>query len=113
MHRHLARRFLGRCGEVALDDNGLWLDRIAYDGEHRVFIPSPGRTHLAEAIREPAEAVGLHIAPALVQRMVSELAGEPGALPLLSHVLICCGRSGGAASCRKKPAPHSAGWPGP
>ncbi|HNN97829.1 MAG TPA: CHAT domain-containing protein, partial [Pseudomonadota bacterium] len=79
--------FLGRCGEVALDDNGLWLDRIAYDGEHRVFIAQPGPDRLAEAIREPAEAVGLHIAPALVQRMVSELAGEPGALPLLSHVL--------------------------
>lgn len=79
--------FLGRCGEIAIDDQGQWLDRVAYDDEHRVFIAQPGPDKLAEAIREPAEIVGLHIAPALLQRMVSEVAGEPGALPLLSHLL--------------------------
>ncbi len=79
--------FLGRCGEIALDEQGLWLDRIAYDEEHRVFVAQPGPDCLAEAIREPAERVGLVIAPSLVQRMVSEVSGEPGALPLLSHVL--------------------------
>lgn len=79
--------FLGRCGEIAIDGEGQWLDRVAYDDEHRVFIAQPGPDKLAEAIREPAEIVGLHIAPALLQRMVSEVAGEPGALPLLSHLL--------------------------
>ena len=79
--------FLGRCGEIALDDHGLFLDRIAYADEHRVFVAQPGPEQLSEAIVEPARRVGLHIAPALVQRMVSEVVGEPGALPLLSYVL--------------------------
>ena len=79
--------FLGRCGELALDQNGLFLDRIAYDEAHRVFVAQPGPDSLAAAIVEPARCVGLHIAPALVSRMVSEVVGEPGALPLLSYVL--------------------------
>lgn len=79
--------FLGRCGEIAIDEKGQWLDRVAYDDAHRVFVAQPGPERLVEAIREPAESVGLQIAPALVQRMVSEVAGEPGALPLLSHLL--------------------------
>jgi WD40 repeat protein len=79
--------FLGRCGELALDDSGLLLDRIAYLEDHRVFVAQPGPAELAEAIVEPVRRVGLHIPRALVQRMVEEVVGEPGALPLLSHVL--------------------------
>lgn len=79
--------FLGRCGELALDTSGLFLDRIAYDEAHRVFVAQPGPDQLAAAIVQPARRVGLHIAPSLVSRLVSEVVGEPGALPLLSYVL--------------------------
>lgn len=79
--------FVGRCGELSLDEHGLLFDRIVYDDEHRVFIAQPGPEQLAEAIAEPARRSGLYIAPSLVQRMVADVVGEPGALPLLSYVL--------------------------
>lgn len=79
--------FLGRCGELVLDENGLRLDRVAYANEHHVFVAQPEADQLVTAIVEPARRVGLSIAPALAQRMMSEVAGEPGALPLLSYVL--------------------------
>lgn len=79
--------FLGRCGELVLDEEGLRLDRIAYSEEHRVFVAQPAPEQLAVAITGPAQLVGLDVAESLVQRMVSEVAGEPGALPLLSYVL--------------------------
>jgi WD40 repeat protein/class 3 adenylate cyclase len=43
---------------------------------------------LREAIVEPARTCGLRIEGALVDLLVSEVSGEPGALPLLSHSLL-------------------------
>jgi WD40 repeat protein/class 3 adenylate cyclase len=43
---------------------------------------------LRESIVEPARTCGLRIEGALVDLLVSEVAGEPGALPLLSHSLL-------------------------
>ncbi len=43
---------------------------------------------LREAIVEPANTCGLRVEPALVDLLVSEVASEPGALPLLSHALL-------------------------
>ena len=79
--------FLGRCGELFLNDSGLALDRVAYADEHRVFVAKPTAEQLMQAIRGPAQLLGLSISPALVQRMLSDVVGEPGALPLLSYVL--------------------------
>jgi WD40 repeat protein/class 3 adenylate cyclase/tRNA A-37 threonylcarbamoyl transferase component Bud32/energy-coupling factor transporter ATP-binding protein EcfA2 len=43
---------------------------------------------LRRAIEEPARAKGLRLEPGLVEVVLRELAGEPGALPLLSHALM-------------------------
>src|SRR5204863_2889302 len=43
---------------------------------------------LREAIIEPARTCGLRVEGALVDLLVSEVSGEPGALPLLSHSLL-------------------------
>ncbi|MDQ1457432.1 MAG: hypothetical protein QOH28_3052 [Actinomycetota bacterium] len=43
---------------------------------------------LREAIIEPARTRGLRVEGALVDLLVSEVSGEPGALPLLSHSLL-------------------------
>ena len=42
---------------------------------------------LERAVVEPAHLAGLHLEPGLVELAVREVAGEPGALPLLSHAL--------------------------
>ena len=42
---------------------------------------------LRAAIIEPARLAGLAVEPALVQILVQEVAGNPGALPMLSHAL--------------------------
>jgi WD40 repeat protein len=43
---------------------------------------------LREAIVRPAAAAGLTVERALTSRLVQEVAGAPGGLPLLSHVLL-------------------------
>ena len=40
---------------------------------------------LERAVTEPARLAGLRLEPGLVELVVREVAGEPGALPLLSH----------------------------
>jgi WD40 repeat protein/class 3 adenylate cyclase len=42
---------------------------------------------LRRAITEPARAAGLRLEPGLVEVILRDVAGEPGALPLLSHAL--------------------------
>jgi DNA-binding SARP family transcriptional activator len=42
---------------------------------------------LERAVRAPAERVGVAVEPALVTRIVSEVTGQPGALPLLQYAL--------------------------
>ncbi|MCB9570342.1 MAG: hypothetical protein H6710_24550, partial [Myxococcales bacterium] len=79
--------FIGACGEIIVDDAGLRLDRIAYDEEHRAFIPRPDRAMLRQVVESPAAAVGLSFEPGLVERILDEVEGEAGALPVLSHAL--------------------------
>lgn len=79
--------FIGRVGEIKLDATGLRLDSVAYDEAHRVFVSQMGPAALAAAIEEPARAVGLALSDGLVARMVGEVGGEPGALPLLEDAL--------------------------
>ncbi|MDQ7808647.1 hypothetical protein Q5425_33355 [Amycolatopsis sp. A133] len=43
---------------------------------------------LREVVTEPARRSGLSVERALVTRIVAEAAGQPGALPLLSHALL-------------------------
>ncbi|MCA9661799.1 MAG: CHAT domain-containing protein, partial [Myxococcales bacterium] len=79
--------FVGRCGEIAVDDDDRRLDRVAYDEDHRIFIARGDRGLLREVIERPAAAVGLSFEPGLVERILDDVAGEPGALPLLGHAL--------------------------
>ena len=79
--------FIGRCGELVLDDAGLRLDRVAYDEQHRVFVAQMTAAQLREAIVGPSARVGLHLQDGLVERLLGELGDEPGALPVLQYTL--------------------------
>jgi hypothetical protein len=48
---------------------------------------------LAEAITQPAELVGGTFEPGLVEALIDEVKGEPGALPLLEYTLLELWRS--------------------
>jgi hypothetical protein len=43
---------------------------------------------LREAIHKPAEAVGVYVESALVERLAADAAGSPGVLPLLQETLV-------------------------
>lgn len=79
--------FLGHCAEITLDELGLRLDRVAYDEAHRVFIAQMSTELMRMAIEGPARLVGLQLDEGLTAKMIADVQGEPGALPLLSHVL--------------------------
>jgi serine/threonine protein kinase/WD40 repeat protein len=55
----------------------------------RALVPVtvPNNTELAEAIAKPAAAVGVTFEPGLVDHIVSDIEGQPGALPLLQYAL--------------------------
>ncbi len=88
--------FLGRCGELVINGDGLRLDRIAYDESYRVFLSQLQPEQLRASIIEPAHKVGLTLEPGLADRMLSDVGGEPGALPLLEDTLdvLWLGREG-------------------
>ncbi|MFG3004425.1 nSTAND1 domain-containing NTPase [Streptomyces calvus] len=72
--------FLGRCAEhpgltAALQDATLLAGPMS-------------RTELREAIVRPAAADGLIVERSLTDRLLDEVEGEPGALPLMSHALL-------------------------
>jgi DNA-binding SARP family transcriptional activator/WD40 repeat protein len=52
-----------------------------------VAVRAPSRDELALAVRQPAEGVGVQVEDRLVERIVGDAKGEPGALPLLQYVL--------------------------
>ncbi|MET0787890.1 MAG: hypothetical protein ABWY33_01490, partial [Cellulomonas sp.] len=56
--------------------------------ERGLYLLSPMReANLRAAIEGPARQAGLRVEPGLVDLLVREVEGEPGALPMLSHVL--------------------------
>ncbi|MBK8262575.1 MAG: CHAT domain-containing protein [Nannocystis sp.] len=85
--------FLGRCGDLVLDDAGLSLDRVAYDEAHRVAVARMDPKQVRDVLERPAERVGLRFAPGLLDRILADVGAEPGALPLLQYALGACGRS--------------------
>ncbi|TYB70219.1 hypothetical protein FXF51_03910 [Nonomuraea sp. PA05] len=71
--------FYGRCAEhhaltTALRESGLLVGPMRQD-------------ELREAIVRPAAAEGLTVERALTAAIIADVAGEPGALPLMSHAL--------------------------
>ena len=71
--------FYGRCSEYPA--------LAAAVADNQVLLGPMGEHDLRRAITGPAEAAGLAVEPALVDLLVEEVAGEPGALPMLSHAL--------------------------
>ncbi|BCM72572.1 MULTISPECIES: NACHT and WD repeat domain-containing protein [Streptomyces] len=56
--------------------------------EAGIPVGPPSREELREVIVRPATARGLTVERALTARLLDEVAGEPGGLPLLSHALL-------------------------
>ncbi len=65
--------FIGRCGELVVNDAGRRLDCVAYDEKHRVFVAQFPPAQLRAAIAEPARKVGLDLQDGLVDRMLHEV----------------------------------------
>ena len=79
--------YIGQCGELVLDGGRLRLDQLAYDEAHRVFIAQLGREQLRSTILGPAQRVGLLLESGLAERIIEDVAGEPGSLPLIADTL--------------------------
>ena len=60
-------------------------DLLAAD---HVLVTPMRRDELRDAVERPALRVGLRVEPALADALVSDVEGEPGALPLLSSALL-------------------------
>ncbi|MFE2971561.1 DNA-binding protein [Streptomyces sp. NPDC059340] len=72
--------FYGRCAEH---------DALARSlGEASILVGPMNPTELREAIVKPATAHGLIVERSLTERIVDEVTGEPGGLPLMSHALL-------------------------
>src|SRR5262249_12229942 len=52
-------------------------------GGHQELIGPLTREELREAVERPAYRVGHEVEPALVERLLADFAGQPGALPLV------------------------------
>ncbi|MEU3570325.1 hypothetical protein AB0E96_18155 [Kitasatospora sp. NPDC036755] len=72
--------FFGRCAE----HHGL---AVALR-EATLLVGPMGAAELREAIVKPAADAGLIVERALTSRIIEEVEGEPGGLPLLSHALL-------------------------
>ncbi|MCF3131900.1 nSTAND1 domain-containing NTPase [Streptomyces olivochromogenes] len=72
--------FLGRCAEHP---------ELTASLQDATLLTGPmSRAELREAIVGPAQADGLIVERSLTARLIEEVSGEPGALPLLSHALL-------------------------
>jgi WD40 repeat protein/class 3 adenylate cyclase len=56
--------------------------------QDNVLVGPLGEEELRQVIERPAGLVGLRLEPGLAETIVGDVAGEPGALPLLSHALL-------------------------
>jgi WD40 repeat protein/class 3 adenylate cyclase len=56
--------------------------------DHQALVGSMTEEELRRAIERPAEQAGLMLEPGLVEGILRDVVGEPGALPLLSHSLL-------------------------
>ena len=83
-----------------------------------VLVGPMDRDELARAIEQPAARAGLELEPGLVDALVSDVAGEPGGLPLLSTTLLELWRARDGRTLRYASyqtvvasAARSPGWP--
>ena len=71
--------FYGRCADHPRLAKAL--------AEHQYLLGAMSGDELRRAIEGPARAAGLRLETGLVDTMLADVEGEPGALPLLSHAL--------------------------
>jgi WD40 repeat protein len=71
--------FYGRCAEYP---------RLAARMSDGLLVGPMSEEELRSAIERPAAVVGLRLEPGLTDLILDDVAGEPGALPLLSHALL-------------------------
>ena len=57
-------------------------------GANHVLVGAMSRDELRRAIERPAQRAGLSVEPELVQALLADVEGQPGALPLLSTALL-------------------------
>ena len=62
------------------------LGRHVEEGLH--LVAGLGEEGLRQAVEAPARQAGLHLEPGLIDLLVREVEGDPGALPLFSHALL-------------------------
>ncbi|WP_437303846.1 nSTAND1 domain-containing NTPase [Sorangium sp. So ce388] len=79
--------YLARCGEIELGTGDRFLEDVAYDEAHRVFVRRMKADHLRKTIEQPLHRVGLVLEEGLVEQMLKDAGDEPGALPLLQYTL--------------------------
>lgn len=79
--------YLGRCGELVVDEEGTRLDTVMYSDAHRLFVTELKGEELRAAIEGPAHKVGLGFEPGLVDRLLQDVGQEPGSLPMLQYAL--------------------------
>ena len=72
--------FYGRCAAYPE------LSRLL--GANHVLVGPMSRDELRRAIERPAQRVGLSVEPELVDALLTDVEGQPGALPLLSTALL-------------------------
>jgi WD40 repeat protein/DNA-binding SARP family transcriptional activator len=72
--------FYGRCAAYPE------LSRLV--GANTVLVGAMSRDELRRAIERPAQRVGLSVDPELVDALLTDVEGQPGALPLLSTALL-------------------------
>ncbi|KJK43559.1 hypothetical protein UK23_32760 [Lentzea aerocolonigenes] len=56
--------------------------------EHQFLVGPLDQREMREVVVEPAARIGLAVEPALVDAVLSDVRGEPAALPLVSHALL-------------------------
>ena len=72
--------FMGQCAA--------WPDLNCFLNENLVQVEPMGKDSLRRAVEEPARLVGLTFEEGLVDRMLSEVSGASGELPLIQHALL-------------------------
>lgn len=81
-----------RCVAVVRGDHvGRLAEHAAFAERLRgalVLVPALTDAELREIVREPARSVGLDVDPDLLDAVVADVLGRPGALPLLSTALV-------------------------
>jgi WD40 repeat protein len=55
---------------------------------HQFLVSPLDEQGLRQAIEEPARLVGLELEPGLIEKILDDIAHEPGSLPLLEHALL-------------------------